>query len=149
MFLNMSLNSILVLEFCHENCMASLLLFTTQGMGVFLNWWLGMKGYIKLLMLLPSAYLQVYLSGFSMEQTEKLRRVLNGGGATRFNEISDCVTHVIVGDIVSSDLKVLKSSGFRYDFLYSCCFIIYVLDSLYLFLLFCLDGMPHYELLFN
>lgn len=56
---------------------------------------------------------KVYLSGFSTEQTEKLRRVLNGGGATRFNEISDCVTHIIVGDIVSSDLKILKSSGFR------------------------------------
>ena len=78
-----------------------------------------MKSYVKLLIILPTAYLQVYLSGFSMEQTEKLRRVLNGGGATRFNEISDSVTHVIVGDIVSSDLKVLKSSGFRYDFLYS------------------------------
>lgn len=79
-------------------------------------------------MLLPAAYLQVYLSGFNMEQTEKLRRVLNGGGATRFNEISDSVTHIIVGDIVSSDLKFLKSSGFRYDLLYSHCFDIYVLD---------------------
>jgi hypothetical protein len=62
--------------------------------------------------------------------------VLNGGGATRFNEISDCVTHIIVGDVVSSDLKVLKSGGFRYDFLHAHCFNIYVLDSLYLFLLF-------------
>lgn len=148
MFLNVSLNCILVWEFCHENCMASVTFHHTRNEGI-LNCWLGMKGYIKLLMLLPSAYLQVYLSGFNMEQTEKLRRVLNGGGATRFNEISDCVTHVIVGNIVSSDLKVLKSSGFRYDFLYSCCFNIYVLDSLYLFLLFSLDRMLHYELLFN
>jgi len=86
-------------------------------------------------MLQPSAYLQVYLSGFNMEQTEKLRRVLNGGGATRFNEISDCVTHIIVGDIVSSDLKVLNSGGFRYDFIYLHSFDIFILDSLYLFLL--------------
>jgi hypothetical protein len=84
-----------------------------------------------------------------MEQTEKLRRVLNGGGATRFNEISDCVTHVIVGDIVLSDLKVLKSSGLRYDFLYSHCFSIYEVGSLYLFLQFCLYRMLHSELLFN
>ncbi|PNF40863.1 hypothetical protein B7P43_G15936 [Cryptotermes secundus] len=55
----------------------------------------------------------VYLSGFNVEQTEKLRRVLNGGGATRFNEISDSVTHIIVGDIVSADLKALKCSGLR------------------------------------
>jgi topoisomerase (DNA) II binding protein 1 len=56
----------------------------------------------------------VYLSGFNLEETEKLRRVLNGGGATRFNEISDSVTHIIVGDIVSADLKALKCSGLRY-----------------------------------
>jgi hypothetical protein len=90
-----------------------MLLFTATEMRVFLNCQVEMKGYIILLIILLATYLQVYLSGFSMEQTEKLRRVLNGGGATRFNEISDCVTHVIVGDIVSSDLKVLKSSGFR------------------------------------
>jgi topoisomerase (DNA) II binding protein 1 len=58
--------------------------------------------------------MQVYLTGFNLEQNEKLRRVLNRGGATRFNDISDSVTHVIVGDIVSADLKALKSSGFRY-----------------------------------
>jgi hypothetical protein len=113
----------LILGFCHDKkSLESVLLFTTQGMRVFLNCQLGMKGYIKLLMLLPAAYLQVYLSGFNVEQNEKLRRVLNGGGATRFNEISDCVTHIIVGDIVSSDLKVVKSGGFRYDFLYALCF---------------------------
>jgi topoisomerase (DNA) II binding protein 1 len=55
------------------------------------------------------------LSGFNAEQTEKLRRVLNGGGATRFNEISESVTHIVMGDIVSADLKALKCSGMRYD----------------------------------
>jgi topoisomerase (DNA) II binding protein 1 len=53
------------------------------------------------------------VSGFSLEQTEKLRRVLNGGGATRFNEISGSVTHMIVGDILPADLKALKCTGFR------------------------------------
>jgi hypothetical protein len=57
-----------------------------------------------------------------MQETEKLRRVLNGGGATRFNEISDSVTHIIVGDIVSADLKALKCSGLRYGlFVLICC----------------------------
>lgn len=56
----------------------------------------------------------MYLSGFNAQETEKLRRVLNGGGATRFNEISDSVTHIIMGDIVSADLKALKCSGLRY-----------------------------------
>ncbi|XP_069689282.1 DNA topoisomerase 2-binding protein 1-A isoform X2 [Periplaneta americana] len=55
----------------------------------------------------------VFLSGFNTEQTEKLRRILNGGGATRFNEISDNVTHVIVGQVVPADLKILRSSGHR------------------------------------
>ncbi|KDR12289.1 DNA topoisomerase 2-binding protein 1-B isoform X2 [Zootermopsis nevadensis] len=55
----------------------------------------------------------VYLSGFNLEQSEKLRRVLNGGGATRFNEISDSVTHIIIGDIVPADLEPLKYTGFR------------------------------------
>ncbi|PSN50070.1 hypothetical protein C0J52_04215 [Blattella germanica] len=55
----------------------------------------------------------VYLSGFNPEQTEKLRRILNGGGATRFNEISDSVSHILVGEGVASDRKSLQESGCR------------------------------------
>ncbi|GLH09974.1 Uncharacterized protein GBIM_14988 [Gryllus bimaculatus] len=55
----------------------------------------------------------IYLSGFSPEYTEKIRKIINSGGATRFNEISDSVTHVIVGDFVQSDIRVLKSLGSR------------------------------------
>nr|CAD7462057.1 unnamed protein product [Timema tahoe] len=56
---------------------------------------------------------KVYLSGFNPDQTEKLRRVLNGGGATRFNEISDSLTHVIIGKFVSEDMKQLTRATHR------------------------------------
>lgn len=53
----------------------------------------------------------VYLSGFDLENFEKLRKIINSGGATRFNEISESVTHVIVGDFIASDVKILKEQG--------------------------------------
>lgn len=39
----------------------------------------------------------VFLSGFNPEENEKLKRILNMGGAIRFDELSETVTHVIVG----------------------------------------------------
>nr|CAD7437710.1 unnamed protein product [Timema bartmani] len=64
---------------------------------------------------------KVYLSGFNPDQTEKLRRVLNGGGATRFNEISDSLTHVIIGKFVSEDMKQLTSATHRCWPVHCCC----------------------------
>ncbi|XP_029163393.1 DNA topoisomerase 2-binding protein 1-A isoform X2 [Nylanderia fulva] len=52
----------------------------------------------------------IYLAGFATNIKDKLNRILNVGGATRFDDISDAVTHVIVGDEskASMNLKAMK-----------------------------------------
>ena len=46
---------------------------------------------------------QVYLSGFTAEEKDKLNKILNVGGATRFNEVNEQVTHVIVGQVIATE----------------------------------------------
>lgn len=61
-------------------------------------------------------FLQIYLAGFAANIKDKLNRILNVGGATRFDDISDAVTHVIVGDEnkASTKLKTMKLRGLWY-----------------------------------
>lgn len=61
--------------------------------------------------------MQIYLVGFATHARDKLNKILNVGGATRFDDISDTVTHVIVGDKnkASTELKMMKSRGFWYS----------------------------------
>ncbi|KAK4881729.1 hypothetical protein RN001_005048 [Aquatica leii] len=51
----------------------------------------------------------VYLVGFGTEQREKLCKILNLSGATRYNDVSERVTHVLVGDENCVELKYLRS----------------------------------------
>ncbi|XP_017886293.1 DNA topoisomerase 2-binding protein 1 isoform X2 [Ceratina calcarata] len=53
----------------------------------------------------------IYLAGFSTQQRDKINRILNVGSATRLDDISDAITHVIVGDKskAGAELKLLKS----------------------------------------
>ncbi|KYM95649.1 DNA topoisomerase 2-binding protein 1-A [Cyphomyrmex costatus] len=55
----------------------------------------------------------IYLAGFITSVRDKLNRILNVGGATRLDDISGAVTHVIVGDEnkASAELKAMKSRG--------------------------------------
>lgn len=55
----------------------------------------------------------IYLAGFTTSQRDKLNRILNVGSATRFDDMSDVLTHVIVGDEnkATSELKFMKSAG--------------------------------------
>ncbi|KAG7202053.1 hypothetical protein KM043_004733 [Ampulex compressa] len=55
----------------------------------------------------------IYLAGFTSNQRDKLNRILNVGSATRLDDISDALTHVIVGDEnkASTELKFLKNKG--------------------------------------
>ncbi|XP_072746156.1 DNA topoisomerase 2-binding protein 1-A isoform X2 [Anoplolepis gracilipes] len=55
----------------------------------------------------------IYLAGFPANIRDKLNRIFNVGGATRFDDISSAVTHVIVGDEdkASAKLKAMKSRG--------------------------------------
>ncbi|XP_006883440.1 PREDICTED: DNA topoisomerase 2-binding protein 1 [Elephantulus edwardii] len=41
---------------------------------------------------------RIYLCGFSGRKLDKLRRLINNGGGVRFNQLTEDVTHVIVGD---------------------------------------------------
>lgn len=42
---------------------------------------------------------KIFLSGFSAPQMEKLTRVLNAGGASRFRQLSENVSHVVLGEL--------------------------------------------------
>ncbi|XP_027237421.2 DNA topoisomerase 2-binding protein 1 isoform X2 [Penaeus vannamei] len=52
---------------------------------------------------------KIFLSGFSGTHIEKLRRILNAGGATRFNQLTDSVSHVVIGKIVDEHLTTIQS----------------------------------------
>ena len=56
---------------------------------------------------------KIYLSGFSGEKLEKLRKIINSGGGTRFNQINEIVSHVIIGERVEADLELLKNYEFQ------------------------------------
>lgn len=51
---------------------------------------------------------KIFLSGFSADDSEKLKKVLNFGGAMRFNELTETVSHVIVGKKNANDLANFK-----------------------------------------
>ncbi|XP_076684949.1 DNA topoisomerase 2-binding protein 1-like isoform X2 [Andrena cerasifolii] len=55
----------------------------------------------------------IYLAGFAPNQRDKLNKILNVGSATRLDDISDALTHVIVWDEhrAASDLKSMKTKG--------------------------------------
>jgi len=64
---------------------------------------------------------------------DRLNRILNIGGATRLDDISGAVTHVIVGDEnkASAELKAIKSRGLWYGIVI--CIYMYILDEYNLF----------------
>ncbi|CAH1971985.1 unnamed protein product [Acanthoscelides obtectus] len=68
----------------------------------------------------------IYVTGFSADQTEKLIKILNFSGATRNEKFSDSVTHVIVGDVTSHEVNLIKSKR------YSCSLVSvqWLLDSI-------------------
>ncbi|KAF3420403.1 hypothetical protein E2986_06198 [Frieseomelitta varia] len=55
----------------------------------------------------------IYLAGFAPNQKDKLNKILNVGSATRLDDITDALTHVIVGDEnrAANELKLMKSKG--------------------------------------
>uniref|UniRef100_A0AAG5CVL1 BRCT domain-containing protein n=1 Tax=Anopheles atroparvus TaxID=41427 RepID=A0AAG5CVL1_ANOAO len=52
----------------------------------------------------------VFLSGFTAEEKEKLNKILNALGAVRYDEISATISHVIVGEQNVSELGQLRDS---------------------------------------
>ncbi|XP_044585283.1 DNA topoisomerase 2-binding protein 1-A isoform X2 [Cotesia glomerata] len=55
----------------------------------------------------------IYLAGFVTQHRDKVNKILNAGSATRFDDLSDALSHVIVGDKskAASELKLIKSKG--------------------------------------
>ncbi|XP_011498023.1 PREDICTED: DNA topoisomerase 2-binding protein 1-A [Ceratosolen solmsi marchali] len=55
----------------------------------------------------------IYLAGISSNYRDKLNRILNVGSATRLDDISEALTHVIVGDPIKAkhDLQIIKSKA--------------------------------------
>ncbi|XP_017035833.3 DNA topoisomerase 2-binding protein 1-A [Drosophila kikkawai] len=56
----------------------------------------------------------VYLCGFRGEEREKLNRVLNTGGATRYDEANEGVSHIIVGQLdgeAANEYRQWQSDG--------------------------------------
>jgi len=56
---------------------------------------------------------KIYLSGFCGAKLEKLRKIINSGGGTRFNQINEIVSHVIIGDKVDEDFELLRNCEFH------------------------------------
>ena len=56
---------------------------------------------------------KIYLSGFYGAKLEKLRKIINSGGGTRFNQINEIVSHVIIGDKVDEDFELLRNCEFQ------------------------------------
>ncbi|XP_034250905.1 DNA topoisomerase 2-binding protein 1 [Thrips palmi] len=51
----------------------------------------------------------VYIMGWNTEEEEILRKVLKCSGATRFSDLNDRVSHVLVGNLEKPFLRVLKN----------------------------------------
>ncbi|GAB6032026.1 DNA topoisomerase 2-binding protein 1 [Chamberlinius hualienensis] len=56
---------------------------------------------------------KIVLSGFSPIMLDKLKKILNIGGATRFDQINEDVTHVIMGRLSDEHRKTLLEGHFR------------------------------------
>ncbi|BFG01704.1 DNA topoisomerase 2-binding protein 1-A [Drosophila madeirensis] len=53
----------------------------------------------------------VYLSGFRTEEREKLNRILNTCGATRYDEANEGISHIIVGQLDDTEYRQWQRDG--------------------------------------
>lgn len=56
---------------------------------------------------------KIFLSGFDGVVLDKLRKAINAGGGTRFNMISEIVSHVVIGEKVANDVETLQKCEFH------------------------------------
>ncbi|XP_065205150.1 DNA topoisomerase 2-binding protein 1 [Planococcus citri] len=52
---------------------------------------------------------KLYLAGFNTTEEEKLRKILNHGGALRFTELNESITHIVVGNPSSVEMQTIKN----------------------------------------
>ncbi|XP_051154922.1 DNA topoisomerase 2-binding protein 1 isoform X2 [Leptopilina boulardi] len=57
----------------------------------------------------------IFLTGFQSKYKDKLNKIINVSSATRLDDITDNITHVLVGDVIKAknDLKTIYSDGLR------------------------------------
>ncbi|XP_060533164.1 DNA topoisomerase 2-binding protein 1-A isoform X2 [Cylas formicarius] len=53
----------------------------------------------------------IFVAGFDPEHRDKLNKIVNLSGATRYDEVSDRITHVIVGDASCPEVINIKTAG--------------------------------------
>ncbi|XP_050425063.1 DNA topoisomerase 2-binding protein 1 isoform X2 [Adelges cooleyi] len=53
---------------------------------------------------------KIYFSGFNSSEEEKLKRIVISTGGIRYTELSESVTHILVGDFTASLAKLLHST---------------------------------------
>lgn len=52
---------------------------------------------------------QIFICGFSTEEKEKIVRILNAGGATRYDTINSNLSHILIGSPTKKDLTMLQA----------------------------------------
>lgn len=57
---------------------------------------------------------QLYLCGLPLKKLEKLRRLVNTAGGLRFNQPSEELTHVVMGELDQEFTKFLSKAAHRY-----------------------------------
>lgn len=62
---------------------------------------------------------KIFLSGFTNTHLEKLRRILNFGGATRFNQLTEAVSHMVIGKPVEEHLSLVREWSTRPHLVYA------------------------------
>lgn len=55
---------------------------------------------------------KIYLSGFVGRKLEHLQKIINAGGATRFNQLNASVSHVVMGEKLENEIEKLGKSEF-------------------------------------
>lgn len=52
---------------------------------------------------------QIFIIGFTNEEKEKVNKILNAGGATRYDTINSNLSHIVVGSPSTKDVKMLQA----------------------------------------
>lgn len=56
---------------------------------------------------------QIYVCGFTVEEKDKIVKILNNSGATRYDTIHANITHIIVGAPNKKELSLISATQTR------------------------------------
>lgn len=55
------------------------------------------------------SHFQIFICGFTNEEKEKIVKILNAGGATRYDTINTNLSHILIGSPTKKDLTMLQA----------------------------------------